>query len=79
MKDGVIERIDGGEEAAEYERYLRGFNDPGMLKMAHIAYGFNPGARLTGNIVEDERVWGSTEWGIAMSATSTPLPTARTP
>ena len=64
VKDGVIERIDGGEEAAEYERYLRGFNDPGMLKMAHIAYGFNPGARLTGNIVEDERVWGSTEWGI---------------
>lgn len=32
--------------------------------MAHIAYGFNPGAILTGNIVEDERVWGATEWGI---------------
>lgn len=64
VKDGVIERIEGGEEAAEYEKYLRSFNDPGMLKMAHIAYGFNPGAKLTGNIVEDERVWGSTEWGI---------------
>ena len=47
-----------------YEQYLRSFNDPGMLKMAHISYGFNPGARLTGNIVEDERVWGATEWGI---------------
>ena len=35
-----------------------------MFKLAHIAYGFNPGAVLTGNIVEDERVWGSTEWGI---------------
>ena len=44
VKDGVIERIEGVEEAAEY--------------------GFNPGAKLTGNIVEDERVWGSTEWGI---------------
>jgi len=35
-----------------------------MFKMAHIAYGFNPGAILTGNVVEDERVWGCTEWGI---------------
>lgn len=64
VRDGVIERVEGGEEAAVYEKYLRGFNDPGMLKMAHIAYGFNPGAILTGNIVEDERVWGATEWGI---------------
>ena len=35
-----------------------------MLKMAHMAYGFNPGAKLSGNVVEDERVWGCTEWGI---------------
>jgi 2,5-dihydroxypyridine 5,6-dioxygenase len=64
VKDGVIQSVEGGEEAAVYEQYLRGFQDPGMLKMAHIAYGFNPGARLTGSIVEDERVWGATEWGI---------------
>ena len=64
IEDGVIQRCEGGEQAAEYEKYLRSFNDPGMLKMAHIAYGFNPGAILTGNIVEDERVWGATEWGI---------------
>ena len=35
-----------------------------MMKMAHICYGFNPGAKLTGDIVEDERVWGCVEWGI---------------
>lgn len=35
-----------------------------MFQMAHISYGFNPGAKLTGNIVEDERIWGATEWGI---------------
>lgn len=64
VENGVVVKIEGGPEAAEYEAHLRGFNDPGMLKMAHIAYGFNPGARLTGNIVEDERVWGATEWGI---------------
>ena len=64
VKDGIITAVDGGEDARTYEAYLRNFNDPGMLKMAHISYGFNPGAQLTGNIVEDERVWGATEWGI---------------
>ena len=64
VKDGIITAVDGGKDARTYEAYLRNFNDPGMLKMAHISYGFNPGAQLTGNIVEDERVWGATEWGI---------------
>ncbi len=64
VEDGVITAVEGGEDAAEYRDYLQGFHDPGMLKMAHISYGFNPGAKLTGNIVEDERVWGATEWGI---------------
>ena len=31
--------------------------------MAHICYGFNPGAKLSGHCSEDERVWGCTEWG----------------
>ena len=64
VKDSVITKIEGGSDAAAYEKWLRAFNDPGMLKMAHVAYGFNPGARLSGNVVEDERVWGVTEWGI---------------
>lgn len=69
VEDSVIVRVEGGEEAAEYEAWLRHFNDPGMLKMAHIAYGFNPGAILTGSVVEDERVWGCTEWGIGYVST----------
>ena len=64
VEKGVITKIDGGTEAKQYEKWLKDFDDPGMLKLAHIAYGFNPGAILTGNVVEDERVWGCTEWGI---------------
>lgn len=64
VEKGVIQKIEGGSEAAQYEEWLKSFDDPGMFKMAHIAYGFNPGAILTGNVVEDERVWGCTEWGI---------------
>lgn len=35
-----------------------------MKRMAHVCYGFHPKAILCGNCVEDERVWGGTEWGI---------------
>ncbi|PHV69990.1 leucyl aminopeptidase [Sporanaerobium hydrogeniformans] len=64
VENSIITQISGGTEATEFERFLKSFDDEGMFKMAHIAYGFNPGAILTGNIVEDERVWGCTEWGI---------------
>ncbi|BAA30144.1 aminopeptidase [Pyrococcus horikoshii] len=64
VERGKIVNIEGGREAREFSSWLEGFNDPNMYQLAHISYGFNPGAKLTGNIVEDERVWGATEWGI---------------
>ena len=64
VNKGKVVKIEGGKEAVEYEAWLKSFNDPMMLRIAHLAYGFNPGARLTGNILEDERVWGGTEWGL---------------
>jgi leucyl aminopeptidase (aminopeptidase T) len=64
IKNGDIVKFEDGKDAVEYEAWLRGFNDPNMLKIAHICYGFNPGAKLTGDVVEDERVWGAVEWGI---------------
>lgn len=64
IKNSVIQSITGGNQAKEFEKWLKSFDDPNMFKLAHIAYGLNPGAKLTGNIVEDERIWGATEWGI---------------
>ena len=64
IKKGAVVKIEGGKEATEYEKWLKSFNHPQMLKLAHVCYGFNPGARLTGDILEDERVWGGTEWGL---------------
>ena len=46
------------------EKWLKSWNHPQMLKLAHVSYGFNPGCRLSGNTTEDERVWGGTQWGI---------------
>jgi len=64
IERGTIVRIEGGREAAGYEAWLRSWNHPQMLRLAHVCYGFLPNAILTGVIVEDERVWGSTQWGI---------------
>ena len=62
VEKGKVVKFEGGKEAVEYEAWLSSFNDPMMLRMAHVCYGFNPGARLCGDILEDERVWGCTEW-----------------
>ncbi|MBW2064342.1 MAG: hypothetical protein JRJ03_05355 [Deltaproteobacteria bacterium] len=43
--------------------WLKKLDDPNMYNLAHVCYGFNPGAKLTGLCTEDERVWGCTEWG----------------
>jgi len=80
VKEGKIEIIEDGKEALEFDAWLKSFNDPQMLHMAHLSYGVNPGAKLTGNIVEDERVWGCTEWGIGYVSQSLtggePIPAA---
>jgi len=64
VTEGQITEITGGKEARMFQKWLTELDDPQMFKLAHVSYGFNPGARLTGNILEDERVWGGTEWGI---------------
>ncbi|MEG0091651.1 MAG: aminopeptidase, partial [Oscillospiraceae bacterium] len=64
IKNGYIVKIEGeGTDATEYAAWLKSFDDPNMYLCAHLSYGFGPNAKLTGDIVEDERVWGSTEWG----------------
>jgi len=81
VREGEVKKIEGGKDARTFELWLKGFNDPQMLRMAHICYGCNPGAKLTGEIVEDERVWGATEWGIGyvgpmLTVDGKPIPAA---
>ena len=64
IEKGVIVRVEGGNEAVEFERWMDSFDHPQMRRLAHASWAFHPGAKLTGDIVEDERVWGATEWGI---------------
>ena len=64
IEAGVLVDIAGGAQARELTAYLDSFDHPRMRRIAHASFGFHPNARLTGDIVEDERVWGCTEWGI---------------
>jgi len=64
VEKGEIVKVEGGREATEFERWMNSWNHPQMRRLAHASWSFHPGALLTGDIVEDERVWGATEWGI---------------
>lgn len=80
VKKGKVKKIEGGKDATVFGSWLKSFDDPLMLSMAHVCYGCNPGAELTGNIVEDERIWGATEWGLgyvgSMITGGKPIPAA---
>ena len=65
FKEGRVVKVTGGKEAEIFNKWLHSFNDPNMLRLAHYSQGFNPGVRkVTGRIVEDERVFGCMEFGI---------------
>ena len=64
VEKGVVREIMGGAAAEAFRGWLEGFGDPAMFRLAHGCYGLNPGAKVTGNVLEDERVWGATEWGL---------------
>lgn len=70
VEGGKIVEVSGGREAKTLERWLRDFDDEKMYRIAHLSYGCNPGAELTGNILEDERVWGVVEWGIGSQSST---------
>lgn len=69
IEEGKIRKVTGHSEAVTYQRWLESFNDPNLFFLAHYAYGFNPGVtRLTGRIVEDERIFGAITFGFGTSS-----------
>ena len=68
VEKGKIVDIVGKNEAKQVKEWLAGLNDERMYHLAHTCYGFNPGAKLTGECTEDERIWGCTQWGFGYQA-----------
>lgn len=68
IEKGMIREVKGSTAALAYRRWLDSFHDPNLYYMAHYAYGFNPGvSKLSGRIVEDERVFGAITFGFGTS------------
>lgn len=63
MKNGSISDIEGfGAEA--FKAYLSAFDDENIYKISHNMLGFNPKInKITGELVEDERIWGGVDFG----------------
>ena len=58
VREGHVMRITGGKEAEKIRSLLRPFGKQGR-NIAEIGIGTNPKAKLTGCIVEDEKVLGT--------------------
>jgi leucyl aminopeptidase (aminopeptidase T) len=55
---GRIASIGGGEAAKVLRDWIQHFRDRKMYQVAHFCFGFNPGAGISGKILEDERSFG---------------------
>ncbi len=63
VKGGRIQSIEGGWQAEKLSKYFASLEDDNMYIAAHVCYGVHPNAKMEGCTAEDERVWGSTQWG----------------
>lgn len=69
VEKGRIKEIKGGWQADQLRAYYASLNDPNMYIAAHVCYGVLPTAKMEGCTTEDERVWGSTQWGFGHQGT----------
>jgi leucyl aminopeptidase (aminopeptidase T) len=73
ISKGKITKIEGGQEARTFEKWLASWDHPGMYEIAHCTYGFSPGVkRCKGEIGHDERVFGCLEFGIGAAWADAP-------
>ena len=63
VENGKVVNVEGGQSAQEFYQWMKSFDDPNMFNVAHLCYGLGPYAQLTGEVCEDERVWGCVECG----------------
>jgi leucyl aminopeptidase (aminopeptidase T) len=65
----VTEIVSDHHEARIVKNWFAHFMDPDAYSILHVSTGFNPGVkRISGDIVEDERVFGCVEMGIGLAS-----------
>ena len=63
IEKGAITKVEGGLEANVMRNWLESRNDPIIYKLCHFTIGLNPKAGISGNMIEDERLLGSVDFG----------------
>ena len=64
IKDGNIVKIEGGEKAEELKKLLKDFKDERVYNIAELGIGTNEKAKISGCILEDEKVLGTAHIGL---------------
>ncbi len=76
IQAGYIKKIEGGTEAAIFERWMESYDHPEVYLLDHACYGFNPGVtRPSGRILEDERIFGCMQFGVGATNYGSPAHT----
>ena len=75
-KDGRITIVSDHHEGRIAKNWFAHFRDERVYNVLHVSTGFNPGVkRLTGDIVEDERLFGCVEFGVGRANPELPCHT----
>lgn len=69
VKNGMITSIDGGEDARKLQAILKETGDSNSYNVAELGIGLNPKSRMSGQMLEDEGVFGTVHIGIGTSIT----------
>jgi leucyl aminopeptidase (aminopeptidase T) len=67
LRRGAITSIEGGPHAEAFSRYMMSFDQAAMV-VGELGIGTNDKARLTGNILEDEKALGTFHIGFDNNA-----------
>lgn len=67
LKDGRIVSIEGGQSASDLKAFLEDKDDE-ALGIAEFGIGTNPGARIIGHPLVDEKVWGTIHIAFGMNS-----------
>lgn len=64
---GKVVSIEGGREAQALSRFLEGLGDPNAYYVGELGIGTNEKARVTGNILEDEKAFHTVHIALGMN------------
>jgi len=67
IERGKVTRIEGGREAKAFLQFLRNLDDPNSYMIGELGIGTNPKARVTGNILEDEKAFRTIHIALGMN------------